>query len=58
MENYKLFLNGQWHAGSGVLKVVDPATDQVFAEVGTIDRAGARQAFAGRAGGVRRLEAG
>jgi succinate-semialdehyde dehydrogenase/glutarate-semialdehyde dehydrogenase len=45
MENYKLFLNGQWHAGSGALKVVDPATDQAFAEVGTIDRAGARQAL-------------
>jgi len=45
MESYKLFLNGQWHAGSGVLKVVDPATDQVFAEVATIDRAGVRQAL-------------
>jgi succinate-semialdehyde dehydrogenase/glutarate-semialdehyde dehydrogenase len=28
-----------------VLKVVDPATDQVFAEVATIDRAGVRQAL-------------
>jgi succinate-semialdehyde dehydrogenase/glutarate-semialdehyde dehydrogenase len=45
MESYKLFLNGQWRAGSGVLKVVDPATDQPFAEVATIDRAGARQAL-------------
>jgi succinate-semialdehyde dehydrogenase/glutarate-semialdehyde dehydrogenase len=45
MESYKLFLNGQWQAGSGVLKVVDPATDQVFAEVATIDRAGVRQAL-------------
>jgi succinate-semialdehyde dehydrogenase/glutarate-semialdehyde dehydrogenase len=46
MESYKLYLNGQWHAGSGVLKVVDPATDQVFAEVATIDRAGVKQALA------------
>ena len=68
MESYKLFLNGQWHAGSGVLKVVDPATDQAFAEVATIDRAGggrrsqdAQAAFAGwqraHRQGARRLPA-
>ncbi|MBK7080825.1 MAG: NAD-dependent succinate-semialdehyde dehydrogenase [Betaproteobacteria bacterium] len=45
MEKYQLFLNGEWQSGSGVLTVVDPATDQAFAEVATIDRAGARQAL-------------
>ena len=45
MESYQLYLNGQWQSGNGVLKVVDPATDQVFAEVATTDRAGAKRAI-------------
>ena len=43
MQSYQLYLNGQWQSGNGVLKVVDPATDQVFAEVATIDRAGVKK---------------
>ena len=45
MQSYQLYLNGQWQAGNGVLKVVDPATDQVFAEVATIDRAAVKKAI-------------
>lgn len=45
MQQYKLFLNGQWLDSDKRLQVVDPATDQPFAEVATIDRQRMKQAI-------------
>ncbi|HEY7210131.1 MAG TPA: NAD-dependent succinate-semialdehyde dehydrogenase [Bryobacteraceae bacterium] len=36
-ETYKLYLRGQWIATEREIEVIDPATEQVFARVSTVD---------------------
>jgi succinate-semialdehyde dehydrogenase/glutarate-semialdehyde dehydrogenase len=45
MERYKLLLNGQWQDSDSSLEVVDPATNEPFAEVATVDRNRVKQAL-------------
>jgi succinate-semialdehyde dehydrogenase/glutarate-semialdehyde dehydrogenase len=45
MERYKLLLNGQWEDSENRLEVVDPATNEPFAEVATVDRLRVKQAL-------------
>ena len=45
MKTYPLYLNGQWVMSDRTIPVLDPATNEVFAEVATIDREGVRQAL-------------
>ena len=44
MKVYPLYLNGQWVTTQKTIRVVNPATTEVFAEVCTIDRAAVAQA--------------
>ncbi len=46
MDRYKLLLNGAWQDSDNRLTVADPASEEPFAEVATIDREGVRQALA------------
>lgn len=43
---YRLYLNGQWAEPCEMLEVVNPATGEAFARVGTADRSMVRQALA------------
>ena len=45
MERHPLYLNGQWKDSGTHLAVVNPATNEVFAEVATVDREGVREAL-------------
>ena len=44
MKVYPLYLNGQWVTTQKTIRVVNPATTEVFAEVCTVDRAAVAQA--------------
>src|SRR3984957_14646835 len=44
MKVYPLYLNGQWVTTQKTIRVVNPATTEVFAEICTIDRAAVAQA--------------
>ena len=44
MKTYPLYLNGQWVTTQKTIRVVNPATTEVFAEVCTVDRAAVAQA--------------
>jgi len=44
MKKYPLFLNGQWVTTQKTIRVVNPATTEVFAEVCAIDRAAVAKA--------------
>jgi succinate-semialdehyde dehydrogenase / glutarate-semialdehyde dehydrogenase len=44
MKTYPLYLNGQWVHTKKTLRVVNPSTTEVIAEVCTVDRAGVAQA--------------
>jgi succinate-semialdehyde dehydrogenase/glutarate-semialdehyde dehydrogenase len=44
MKTYPLYLNGQWVTTQKTIRVVNPATTEVFAEVCAIDRAAVAQA--------------
>ncbi len=44
MKVYPLYLNGQWVTTQKTIRVVNPSTTEVFAEVCTIDRAAVAQA--------------
>jgi succinate-semialdehyde dehydrogenase/glutarate-semialdehyde dehydrogenase len=46
MQRYKLLLNGQWEDSENRLEIVDPATNEPFAEVATVDRVRVKQALA------------
>jgi succinate-semialdehyde dehydrogenase/glutarate-semialdehyde dehydrogenase len=45
MNNYKLYLNGQWQASDSALEVINPSTGQAFASIATTDRAGVAKAL-------------
>lgn len=45
MEQYNLFLNGEWRTGESQLEVIDPATNKPFASVATVNQEGIRQAL-------------
>ena len=45
MKTYPLYLNGQWVRTPKTIRVVNPATAEVFAEVCTVDRAEVAQAI-------------
>jgi len=44
MKAYPLYLNGQWVHSTKTIRVVNPSTGEVFAEVCTVDRAAVAQA--------------
>ncbi len=44
MKVYPLYLNGQWVSTPKTIRVVNPATAEIFAEVCTVDRAAVAQA--------------
>jgi succinate-semialdehyde dehydrogenase/glutarate-semialdehyde dehydrogenase len=44
MKVYPLYLNGQWVTSQKTIRVVNPATTEVFAEICTVDRAAVAQA--------------
>ena len=44
MKTYPLYLNGQWVSSQKTIRVVNPSTTEVFAEVCTVDRAAVAQA--------------
>lgn len=46
MKTKSIYLNGQWQSSGEPLKVTNPATGELIAQVATIDRAGVRQAIA------------
>ena len=46
IETRRLYLNGQWVEPNNPLEVVNPATGEVFARVGTVDRAAVAKALA------------
>src|SRR5712691_6050524 len=52
----QLFINGEWRdaAGGKTLEVVNPATEEVIAEVASAEQSDVDAAVAGRARGVRR----
>lgn len=45
MKTYPLYLNGEWVTGDDTLTVVNPATGEVFANIGTIKRPRVAQAL-------------
>ncbi|HOD13586.1 MAG TPA: NAD-dependent succinate-semialdehyde dehydrogenase [Spirochaetota bacterium] len=45
MEQYPLYIDGKWVTSDKKIRVVNPATDDPFAEVSTTDRAGVKQAL-------------
>ena len=45
MQRYKLLLNGKWMDSKNRVEVVDPATNEPFAVVATVDRQGVKQAL-------------
>jgi len=45
MDQYQIFLNGQWHDSAKKLEVTDPATNEPFAEVATVTRSEMQQAL-------------
>ena len=45
METYRILVGNRWHDSEKRLSVVDPATNEVFAEVATVDRNEAREAI-------------
>src|ERR1051325_8174038 len=46
METYRLYLNGQWAEPADAIDVVNPATGEPFARIGTVPRGRVRQALA------------
>lgn len=46
MKTYPLYLNGQWVRSPKTIRVTNPATTEVFAEVCTVDRSAVAQAIA------------
>ncbi len=46
MQTQPLYLNGDWHRGGAAIEVENPATQEVFAAIATVDRAEVRQALA------------
>lgn len=46
MKTYPLYLNGQWVESPKTIRVVNPSTTEVFAEVCTVDRSRVAQAIA------------
>src|SRR5215472_5845044 len=45
MKVYPLYLNGQWVKSQKTIRVVNPSTTEVFAEVCTVDRPAVAQAI-------------
>jgi succinate-semialdehyde dehydrogenase / glutarate-semialdehyde dehydrogenase len=45
MEKYRIYIDGKWISGGKGLRVVNPATDEPFAEVATTDRGGVKNAL-------------
>jgi succinate-semialdehyde dehydrogenase/glutarate-semialdehyde dehydrogenase len=45
MTRTKVYLNGQWHEGTGWLEVCNPATGEVMAQAATVDGGMVRQAL-------------
>lgn len=46
MKTYPLYLNGQWVQSKKTIRVINPSTTDVFAEVCTVDRSAVAQAIA------------
>jgi succinate-semialdehyde dehydrogenase/glutarate-semialdehyde dehydrogenase len=45
MKAYPLYLNGKWAESTETISVVNPATEEVFARVSVVDRAGVKKAL-------------
>ncbi|MBN1533429.1 MAG: NAD-dependent succinate-semialdehyde dehydrogenase [Spirochaetes bacterium] len=45
MEEYSIYIDGEWIRSEKKIRVVNPATDDAFAEVSTTDRAGVTRAL-------------
>ncbi len=45
MTHYPIYVEGKWFEGGKKIKIINPATDEAFAEVSTISREGVRSAL-------------